>query len=141
MPKKNIMEVPLVGSTIPHEIEMNYGAAKVLMKPASPGTGVVAGGAVRPILELAGFRDVLAKSLGSRNAINTARATIACLKAMKVADNVANMRGRSLNDMVPWLVRKRMEEDSYASVTAVSETVENQAEINEVENAEAVAEE
>ena len=77
--KKNIIEVPLIGTTIPHEMEMNYGAAKVRMKPASPGTGVVAGGAVRPILELAGVRDVLAKSLGSPNAINTGRATIQCL--------------------------------------------------------------
>ena len=114
--KKQIIEVPLVGHTIPHEVEMHYGAALVRMKPASPGTGVVAGGAVRPILELAGIRDVLAKSLGSPNAINTARATIVCLKSLKVADRVAEMRGRSLNELVPWLVRKREEESALAPV-------------------------
>jgi len=107
--KKNIIEVPLVGTTIPHEIEMGFGAAKVRMKPASEGTGVVAGGAVRPILELAGVRDVLAKSLGSPNAINTARATMNCLKAMKVAERVAELRGKPIEELVPWLVKKRAE--------------------------------
>lgn len=117
--KKNIMEVPLVGTTIPHEVEMHYGAAMVRMKPASPGTGVVAGGAVRPILELAGVRDVLAKSLGSPNAINTARATIVCLKNLRVAERVAELRGKSLEEMVPWLVKKREEE---AALHPVSES-------------------
>lgn len=108
--KKNVIEVPMVGTTIPHDIEMDYGAAKVRMKPASSGTGVVAGGAVRPILELAGIRDVLAKSLGSPNAVNTARATIKCLENIRVAEKVAELRGKSLEDMVPWLLRKRQEE-------------------------------
>jgi small subunit ribosomal protein S5 len=108
--KKQIIEVPLVGTTIPHEVEMPYGAALVRLKPASPGTGVVAGGAIRPVLELAGIRDVLAKSLGSRNPINTARATMECLKALKVPDRVAEMRERPLRELVPWLVRKREQE-------------------------------
>jgi small subunit ribosomal protein S5 len=108
--KKNIIEVPMVGTTIPHDIEMDFGAAKVRMKPASPGTGVVAGGAVRPILELAGVRDVLAKSLGSPNAVNTAKATIKCFENLRVAERVAELRGKSLEEMVPWLVRKRREE-------------------------------
>jgi len=112
--KKNIVEVPMVGTTIPHEIEMDFGAAKVRMKPASPGTGVVAGGAVRPILELAGVRDVLAKSLGSPNAINTAKATMACLKSLKVAERVAELRGKTLEELVPWLVKKRAELDTAA---------------------------
>lgn len=112
--KKNVIEVTMVGTTIPHDIEMDYGAAKVRMKPASPGTGVVAGGAVRPILELAGVRDVLAKSLGSPNAVNTARATMRCLENMRVAEQVAELRGKSLEEMVPWLVKKRMEEAAAA---------------------------
>ena len=108
--KKNLIEVPLVGTTVPHEMETRYGAALVRIKPASPGTGVVAGGAVRPIMELAGIRDVLAKSLGSPNPINTARATIKCLLEMRTPEKVAALRGTSLEEMVPWLVRKRQEE-------------------------------
>lgn len=108
--KKSIIEVSMVGTTVPHETQQHYGAAIVRMKPASPGTGVVAGGAVRPILELAGVRDVLAKSLGSPNAINTAKATIECLKAMSVPERVAELRGKRLEDLVPWLVKKRREE-------------------------------
>jgi small subunit ribosomal protein S5 len=118
--KKNIFQVPLVGNTIPHEIEMNYGAAKVRMKPASPGTGVVAGGAVRPILELAGVKDVLAKSLGSPNAINTARATVECLKSLKIAEDVCAARGAELTELVPWYVRKREEEGVARPVVQVA---------------------
>jgi len=114
--KKRIIEVPLVGTTIPHEVDSRFGAALVRMKPASPGTGVVAGGAVRPILELAGVRDVLAKSLGSPNAINAARATIVGLKSLKIADRVSEARGKTLADMVPWLVKKRDEEASAEPV-------------------------
>ncbi len=104
--KKNIMRVPLVGSTIPHEALAHWGSSQVLLKPASPGTGVVAGGAVRPILELAGVKDVLAKSLGSRNPINTAWATLECLKQFKRAEQVSEARGVSVEEMVPWLVRE-----------------------------------
>ncbi len=122
--KKKIIEVPMIGSTIPHEIEMPYGAALVRMKPASPGTGVVAGGAVRPILELAGIRDVLAKSLGSPNAINTARAAMECLRRMQLADKVAETRGRPLEELVPWLVRKREEDAALAPVAETAEEAE-----------------
>lgn len=122
--KKQIIKVPIVGTTIPHEIEMHYGAARVRMKPASPGTGVVAGGAVRPILELAGVRDVLAKSLGSPNAINTARATMACLKSMKLAERVAELRGKKIEDMAPWYARKIEEEAALAPQTEETEEVE-----------------
>jgi small subunit ribosomal protein S5 len=125
--KKNIIKVPLVGTTIPHEIEVRLGAAKVRMKPASPGTGVVAGGAVRPILELAGVRDVLAKSLGSPNPVNTARATMQCLGELKIAEDVARMRGVSLEEMVPWLVKKRREE--AAGVPVVEPEPEDVVEI------------
>jgi small subunit ribosomal protein S5 len=100
---------------------METGAAKVRMKPASTGTGVVAGGAVRPILELAGVRDVLAKSLGSPNAVNTARATMECLKSMRVAEDVCKMRGKSLEELVPWLAKKQLEE-AVSTETSVAET-------------------
>ena len=126
--RKNIVEVPLVGTTIPHEMEVRLGAAKVRMKPASPGTGVVAGGAVRPILELAGVRDVLAKSLGSPNAINTARAAMGCLKSLKRAETVCQLRGVELKDIVPWYAKKREEEAVAVSFeTETAEEIETAA--------------
>lgn len=103
--KKNIIEIPLVNGTIPHEIEISLGASWILIKPAAPGTGVVAGGAVRPILELGGVRDVLAKSLGSSNPVNAAWATIAGLKKLKRAEQVAASRGKRLEDLVPWYAK------------------------------------
>jgi small subunit ribosomal protein S5 len=91
--KKVLIKVPLDGTTIPHPVLMTHGASKVLLKPASPGTGVVAGGSVRAILEAAGVRDVLAKSLGSSNAINAAWATIEALKSLRTPEEVAAARG------------------------------------------------
>ena len=123
--KKNIFEVPMVEATIPHEIEMRFGGAKVRMKPASPGTGVVAGGVVRPIMELAGVRDVLAKSLGSPNPINTAWVTVDCLKNLRLAEDVCRLRGKSLEELVPWLAKKRQEESvAFAEVETVEEIEE-----------------
>ncbi|PSM53173.1 30S ribosomal protein S5 [Campylobacter blaseri] len=80
---KNIIEVKLNGSTITHDIEVKYNASKVLLKPASEGTGVIAGGSVRPVLELAGIKDILTKSLGSNNASNVVRATVKALSMLK----------------------------------------------------------
>lgn len=97
--KRNMIEVPLVGMTIPHSVVCSEGAAEVLLRPASPGTGVVAGGSVRAILESAGVRDVLAKSLGSSNPINTAWATMKALQMLKRAEDVARLRGISVQDM------------------------------------------
>lgn len=90
--KKNMFTVPMVGTTIPFSVTGHYGASRVLLKPASEGTGVIAGGAVRAILESAGVRDILAKSLGSSNAINMARATVEGLKDLQAIMDVAAVR-------------------------------------------------
>lgn len=86
--KKNLFDVPLVSGTIPYEINARYGAGHVFMKPAAQGTGVIAGGAVRAIMELAGVRDILTKSLGSANAMNIVNATINGLKSLKTKDQI-----------------------------------------------------
>jgi small subunit ribosomal protein S5 len=99
--RKNLFEVPLAGSTITHPIIGRLGAGRVLLKPAAPGTGVIAGGAARAILEEAGVQDVLCKSLGSSNHINVARATIAGLAALKRPDEIARLRGLSPEEFVP----------------------------------------
>ena len=99
--KKNLFEVPLAGTTIIHPVLGVYGAARVLLKPAAPGTGVIAGGAARVILEEAGVHDVLCKSLGSANHINVARATIQGLKGQRRPDEIAALRGIPAEDFVP----------------------------------------
>lgn len=98
--KKNLVRVPMVGTTLPHQTTGVYGAGRVFMKPASEGTGVIAGGAVRAIMELAGVRDVLTKSLGSSNALNIVNATMQGLKEMKKAEDVAKLRGKSVEELL-----------------------------------------
>lgn len=99
--------VPLAGTTIPHEIISKHGGASVLLKPASPGTGVIAGGAVRAVLEAAGVRDILTKSLGSANVLNVAVATLDALRDLKRIDTEASDRGKPVDELKPFWERKR----------------------------------
>ncbi len=97
--KNNLFKVPLVNGTIPHEIIGVFGAARVLLRPASPGTGVIAGGAVRPVLEVAGVTDILTKSLGTSNQHNVIHATVMALKQLTSAAEVAKKRGQSIEEL------------------------------------------
>lgn len=97
--KKKLTSVPVVGTTIPHEITGKYGAGYVLLKPASEGTGVIAGGPVRAVLEAAGYRDILTKSLGSSNAINMVGATMTALKSLRTAEDIARLRGKNVGEI------------------------------------------
>jgi small subunit ribosomal protein S5 len=97
--KKNLIRVPLSGSTIPHQIMGHFKAAKVLLKPAHPGTGIIAGLATRIILEFAGVQDILTKSLGSRNAKNIAEATMQALRELKDIEEVARLRGKTIEEL------------------------------------------
>jgi small subunit ribosomal protein S5 len=99
--RRDMHSVALMGVTIPHEIEAKYGGARVLLRPASRGTGVIAGGGVRAVVEAAGVRDVLSKSLGSSNALNVILATLEGLRQLRSPEDVAQLRGRPVSEVSP----------------------------------------
>jgi small subunit ribosomal protein S5 len=98
--KKSLIEVPRRGTSIPHQVTGEAGAGRVLLKPAAEGTGVIAGGPVRAIMELAGIKDILTKSLGTSNAINVVKATLAGLKSLKRPEDVARLRGKTVEEIL-----------------------------------------
>ncbi|MCM3588513.1 30S ribosomal protein S5 [Mesobacillus maritimus] len=98
--KKNLVFVPMVGTSIPHEVIGHFGAGEILLKPAAEGTGVIAGGPVRAVLELAGVQNILSKSLGTNTPINMVRATVDGLKQLKRAEDVAKLRGKSVEELL-----------------------------------------
>lgn len=108
--RKSMIDIPVVQKTIPHMIIGRMGSTSVMLRPASPGTGVVAGGAVRALLEAAGIHDVLAKTLGSRNAVNCAWATMDALKNLMKPETRAAQRGLEVADLTPWLKQTRKQE-------------------------------
>ncbi|HSK39139.1 MAG TPA: 30S ribosomal protein S5 [Arenibaculum sp.] len=98
--KKNLIKIPMVGTTIPHEVNVQYSASKVMLKPASQGTGVIAGGSVRAVLEAAGVRDILSKIYGSTNPVNVTRATIEALRGLHSAEELGARRGVRLTSRI-----------------------------------------
>jgi small subunit ribosomal protein S5 len=117
--KKNLFTVPKHGSTITHEVLGRFDAARVMLRPASEGTGVIAGGGVRAVLELGGVRNVLAKSLGTTNPINMAKATVAALKELRRPEDVAQIRGKQISEVLP-LPKKRAEPEVEEAAAAVA---------------------
>jgi small subunit ribosomal protein S5 len=98
--KKNLIKIPMVGTTIPHQVNQAFGASKVMLKPASQGTGVIAGGSVRAVVESAGIRDILTKTLGSTNPVNVVRATLEALRSLHSAEELSQRRGRPLRSII-----------------------------------------
>jgi small subunit ribosomal protein S5 len=123
--KKNMFTVPRHGTTITHEITGEFDAARVVLRPASEGTGVIAGGGVRAVLELAGIRDVLSKSLGTTNPINMAKATVNGLRRLRRPEDVARQRGKSISDVLP--ISRAREAEVQAAVVAASHASEEPA--------------
>jgi small subunit ribosomal protein S5 len=120
--RKNFFRVPMIGSTVTHPVQGEAAAGVVMLRPASPGTGVIAGGAVRAVLECAGVHDVLAKSLGSDNAINVVHATVAALKLLQRPEEVAARRGLPIEDVAPaGMLRARRESEAAARHAVAAE--------------------
>jgi small subunit ribosomal protein S5 len=132
--KKNLFTVPRHGTTITHEILGEFGAARVLLRPASEGTGVIAGGGVRAVLELAGIRDILAKSLGTTNPINMLKATVNGLQRLRRPDEVAATRGLTISQVLP-VGAKQPEEPQPSPTQAAAEPEESNGEAEDHANA------
>jgi small subunit ribosomal protein S5 len=122
--KKNLFTIPKHGTTITHEILGTFDAARVLLRPASEGTGVIAGGGVRAVLELGGVRDVLAKSLGTTNPINMAKATVAALQGLRRPEDVAKIRGKRIHEVLPLPAKQPAEEEGEAPAEEAALAVE-----------------
>jgi small subunit ribosomal protein S5 len=122
--KKNLIEVPLVGATIPFMISHRFGASEVMLKPAAPGTGVIAGGAVRAVMEYAGVRDILTKALGSTNPANTLAACIGGLRELRSASEEAARRGKTVEELVG---KKQAERLALAAASAAEQAAANRA--------------
>jgi small subunit ribosomal protein S5 len=138
--KKNLFTIPKHGSTITHEVLGTFDAARVLLRPASEGTGVIAGGGVRAVLELGGVRNVLAKSLGTTNPINMAKATVAALQDLRRPEDVAKIRGKRIHEVLPPpAVRPEEEETALEESALAAAVVEAEPEV--VEETPAAAEE
>jgi small subunit ribosomal protein S5 len=134
--RKNLFSVPKHGQTITHEIVGQFDAARVVLRPASEGTGVIAGGGVRAVLELAGIRDVLAKSLGTTTPINMTRATVDGLRRLVRPEEVAQLRGKTIKEVLPVsraAAREAGEEQPPAAVDAPADTASAEAEAVEAE--------
>jgi small subunit ribosomal protein S5 len=132
--KKNLFTVPKHGSTITHEVLGRFDAAKVLLRPASEGTGVIAGGGVRAVLELGGVRNVLAKSLGTTNPINMAKATVVALRELRRPEDVAKIRGKQVNEVLPLPAKRDVQEaEPEEAVAAVAAVVEEKPAVVEQE--------
>jgi small subunit ribosomal protein S5 len=131
--KKNLFTIPKHGTTITHEILGTFDAARVLLRPASEGTGVIAGGGVRAVLELGGVRDVLAKSLGTTNPINMAKATVAALQGLRRPEDVARIRGKRIHEVLPLPAKPPAEEEEapLEDAALAVEVVEEQPALSE----------
>ena len=141
--KKNLFRVPRYGATIPHQTTGIFGAGRVFMKPASPGTGVIAGGGVRAVLELAGIHDILSKSLGSQNPINLVKATVEGLRSLRTPAEVAELRGLSINEVLglaPATAAPPTEEEGAIAVAVEPVSTVEAVEVAEVVETAEVAE-
>jgi small subunit ribosomal protein S5 len=125
--KKNLFRVPKHGSTITHQTTGIFGSGRVMLKPASPGTGVIAGGGVRAVLELAGIHDILSKSLGSQNPINLVKATVAGLQGLRRPEEVAELRGLSIDQVLGLSAREQASETIDGSAPAEEESPREEA--------------
>ncbi len=131
--KKNLFTIPKHGSTITHEVLGRFDAARVLLRPASEGTGVIAGGGVRAVLELGGIRDVLAKSLGTTNPINMAKATVVALQDLRRPEDVAKIRGKRISEVLPLQAAPAAEAEAEPAETAPAAVVTEEPAVVEEE--------